>query len=124
MSLSVSRFTRTLSGIATGAMVLAGISLVAVAPANAVPEVCTTTVTATNQDSNGWSFFGSGATGHNDFVAGGLHVWTESNNSTDAAVGSRAVNNILLKDADVPSLNLSDVTGLRPGLDWRAPDLR
>ena len=117
MSFSVSRFTRTLSGVAAGAMVLAGISLVAVAPANAESEACTTTstVTATNQDTNGWSFVGSGATGHNDFVAGGLHVWTESNTSTDVAVGYRAVS-ILLEDAGVPSLNLKDVTDLRPGL--------
>ncbi|HEY9497963.1 MAG TPA: hypothetical protein VIQ78_02955, partial [Terrimesophilobacter sp.] len=46
MSLSVSRFTRTLSAVATAAMVLTGISLVAVAPANAVPA----TVIVTGND--------------------------------------------------------------------------
>lgn len=41
---------------------------------------------------SGWDLSQTRATGHNQLVDGGLHVWTEGNTSTDKAAGYFAVN--------------------------------
>ncbi|MBB5632868.1 putative cell wall-binding protein [Cryobacterium mesophilum] len=61
--------------------------------AQPVLQACTSTSAAavpTNQDSQGWTFGETRATGHNEFVDGGLHVWTEGSTSTDKAAGYKA----------------------------------
>lgn len=58
-----------------------------------VVSACTATTAApvpTNQNSQGWTFGETRATGHNEFVDGGLHVWTEGATSTDKAAGYTA----------------------------------
>lgn len=70
------------------------ISWVTTGAAPVTVEQCATATdggVATNQDANGWTFAETRATGHNEFIAGGLHVWTESNTSTDKAAGYKAV---------------------------------
>ena len=58
------------------------------------------------------------ATGHNDFVADGVRVWTEGNTSTDKAAGYFAVN-ADLADVGEPSMDAvrnDPSTTLRPGM--------
>ncbi len=73
-------------------------------------EICTDVDAgplSTNVDNNGWDFSQSRATGHNDFVADGLHVWTEGDTSTDKAAGYRALSIPL---ADVPLADVGSVS--------------
>lgn len=82
-------------------------------------QVCTTTTTAptvTNQDSQGWTFGQTRSTGHNDFVADGLHVWTEGSTSTDKAAGYKAVNFPLSDVGSDPVINMIDTSGGVPSL--------
>lgn len=84
------------------------------------PQVCTDTssgpvVTATNQQ--GWSFAESRSKGHNEFVDGGLHVWTEDSTSLSKAAGYVALAAPLpLDEVGSPELVLEDVSGVAPSL--------
>lgn len=75
----------------------------------------TTGPVATNLDLNGWTFDQTRATGHNDFVEGGLRVWTESNGSSDKAAGYRDVD-IKLADVGIPALDLTHNSGVAPSI--------
>jgi hypothetical protein len=84
------------------------------------PEIAACTpplgsVAASNLASNGWTFSQTRAQGHNEFTAGGLHIWTESNTSLDKAAGYRAIN-IPLADVGVVGIEFADGFVGRPGL--------
>lgn len=71
---------------------------------------------STNLVANGWDFSETRATGHNDYVDGGLHVYTEGATSTDKAAGYRAAS-FPLADAGLGfSINATDASGGFPGL--------
>lgn len=53
----------------------------------AVITPCGTTNAVTFTALSGWNFSETRSTGHNALTADGLHVWTESNTSTDKAAG-------------------------------------
>jgi len=79
-------------------------------------EVSTlSTNVSTNLDANGWNFSETRTTGHNDYVSGGLHVWTESNTSTDKAAGYHALS-IPFAQVGEPSIVLSDTSGGLPSI--------
>jgi len=79
-------------------------------------EAVTTGGTATDLNANGWSYTESRSTGHNDYVAGGLHVYTEGSKSTDKAAGYHALG-IPLKLIGTPALELASATGGLPGIN-------
>ncbi len=70
---------------------------------------------STNLNANGWTFTETRATGHNDYVSGGLQVYTEGANSTDKAAGYHALS-IPLGRVGEPSISLTGATGVLPGL--------
>jgi putative cell wall-binding protein len=70
---------------------------------------------STNVASNGWTFGESGTTGHNVYTSAGLHVYTESNASTDKAAGYRALD-IPLSAVGVPALDLTVISGGSPSI--------
>src|SRR6478735_2666264 len=98
-----------------------------------VTEVATPTVTATatfspasvnacsalsslvTTDLATWDLSETRAQGHNELVAGGLHVWTDSNTSLSKAAGYYATD-FALQDAGTPSIEFASFTGTRPGL--------
>lgn len=61
-----------------GLALAAALTVTGVATANAATEV-----TVTDADLHGFSFTETRATGHYEFKAGGLHIWTEGATSTD-----------------------------------------
>ncbi|WP_198668873.1 cell wall-binding repeat-containing protein [Homoserinimonas sp. OAct 916] len=108
--------TVAITGLATSysaATLTSGPTGVVTVPA--VVEMCTDVDAgplSTNIDNNGWNFSDTRATGHNDFVADGLHVWTEGDTSTDKTAGYRALS-IPLADVGSVSMDLSNgVAGL------------
>lgn len=70
---------------------------------------------STNLDANGWDFATeTRAKGHNEYVNGGLHVWTDSNDSQSKAAGYKAAS-FALKDAGLGAgINLSTNSGVTP----------
>ena len=70
---------------------------------------------STNLIPNGWTFSETRATGHNDYVAGGLRVWTEGNTSTDKAAAYHALN-APLADIGQPGIDFASYSGVRPGM--------
>jgi len=71
---------------------------------------------STNLDPNGWTFTETRATGHNDYVEGGLHVYTEGATSTDKAAGYIGAS-FDLADAGLGfGLTLTNASGGTPGL--------
>jgi hypothetical protein len=63
-----------------------------------------------------WDLSETRSQGHNELVAGGLHVWTESNTSLDKAAGYYATD-FALQDAGIPSIEFSGTsTGGLPSL--------
>lgn len=58
-------------------------------PVVSTPTVqpCTTTSTIQTTDLSTWNLSETRANGHNTLTANGLHVWTDSNTSTDKAAG-------------------------------------
>ena len=88
-------------------------------PAPVVPimQPCESTSggTATDLNANGWTYGETKATGHNDYVAGGLNVYTEGATSTDKAAGYHAVG-LPLGKIGVPSMLLANISGGHPGL--------
>ena len=84
----------------------------------AIIAPCTATTsggTATDLNANGWNYTETRATGHNDYVAGGLNVYTEGATSTDKAAGYHAVG-LPLGKIGVPSMLLANISGGHPGL--------
>lgn len=71
--------------------------------------------TATELNANGWTYSETRATGHNVYVAGGLHVYTEGSTSTDKAAGYHAVG-VPLKLIGTPAIDLTATSGGLPGL--------
>ncbi len=56
------------------------------------------------------------ANGHYEFLSGGgLHIWTDSNTSTDKVAGYRAVSKTMLADVGDPSLDYTNTAGGEPG---------
>ena len=93
---------------ASGALVVAALALAA--PASAAT---TTYITPAQLDTSE-----TRATGHNDFVPDGVHVWTEGSTSTDKAAGYFAVD-ADLADVGEPSMDTvrnDPTTTLRPGM--------
>ncbi|MEO6826783.1 MAG: hypothetical protein ABI255_02445 [Microbacteriaceae bacterium] len=70
---------------------------------------------STNLAANGWTFTETRSTGHNDYVDGGLHVWTESNTSTDKAAGYHPLS-IPLSEVGEPAIALKDSSGVLPSI--------
>jgi len=66
---------------------------------------CTTTNSVVTTDLSTWDLSETRATGHNQIVPGGLHIWTESNTSTDKAAGYYTTNFPL---ADLGTNNIAD----------------
>jgi len=70
---------------------------------------------STNLNHNGWDFSETRSTGHNDYVESGLHVYTESNGSTDKAAGYHALS-IPLAQVGEPSITLENSSGGLPSI--------
>ena len=66
-------------------------------------------------DLSTWDLSQTRTSGHNELVAGGLHVWTDSNTGEDKAAAYYATN-FALQDAGVPSIAFSSYTDGRPSL--------
>jgi hypothetical protein len=128
---------RTTATLLTGALTTGSALLLSVAaPGVASASGCGTT-TLNESGSTAWNAPGrfstlagdTRATGHNEVVDGGLHVWTESNTGTDKAAALYPVANLPLADQTAESaydLDLTAVTGGKPGynlvLDINGPD--
>ena len=82
-----------------------------------LPKVaaCSATNTYETVNLNNWNLGDTRATGHNQLVPNGLHVWTEGATSTDKAAGYFATN-FALQDAGVPAINFASTSGGTPGL--------
>ncbi|MGV8897201.1 MAG: cell wall-binding repeat-containing protein [Rhodoglobus sp.] len=81
-------------------------------------EACAAVVAApatTSVASGGWTFGETRATGHNVFTADGLHVYTESDSSTDKAAGYKALS-IPLSEVGVPAIDLTVNSGGSPSI--------
>jgi hypothetical protein len=106
------------STLLTSAFVVAFSSLTAIAPfilapkAGAISGVHTTSLGA----GGGWDFSETRATGHNQLVSNGLHVWTEGATSTDKAAGYYATPGLNLSDVDSTSIDFANYTGGRPSV--------
>jgi hypothetical protein len=71
---------------------------------------------STNLNPNGWTFAETRATGHNEYVEGGLNVYTEGSTSTDKAAGYIGAT-FDLADAGLGfGINMVNVSGGVPGL--------
>ncbi len=70
---------------------------------------------ASNLDSNGWTFSQTRAKGHNQFVAGGLRIYTEDSSTLSKAAGYHPIDIAL---ADVGTVGIEFAAGFdkRPGL--------
>ncbi|MBH0022630.1 cell wall-binding repeat-containing protein [Salinibacterium sp. SWN248] len=121
---SVAAHTKKPLAVASTMLLAIGISVTSAIPATASPapagttEVCSAVTqgpVATNQISQGWTFADTRATGHNDFTAAGLHVWTEGAISSDKAAAYKSVD-IALTDVGIPALHLGATTGTQPSL--------
>jgi hypothetical protein len=64
---------------------------------------------------NNWDLSDTRATGHNQLVSNGLHVYTEGAASTDKAAGYFATN-FALQDAGTPAINYASTNGGTPGM--------
>lgn len=99
----------------TLALILAVSTVTAVAPfilsqkAQAAGVVHTT-------DLSTWDLSETRATGHNNLVADGLHVWTEGATSTDKAAGYIQTPGLSLADVDSTAINFASYTGGRPSV--------
>lgn len=71
--------------------------------------------TSTTIDHNGWNFSETGKTGHNYYVADGLHVYTEGKTSTDKAAGYHAIS-VPLAGVGTPSIDLTNSGSSTPGI--------
>ena len=87
-------------------------SAISASVANALSSIHTTSL-------QGWDLTETRTTGHNQLVAGGLHVWTESNGTTDKAAGYYATAGLNLSDVDSASIDFASFEGGRPGLQLK-----
>ena len=76
---------------------------------------CDSLTSLLTNDLGTWDLTQTRTGGHNELVAGGLHVWTESNTSEDKAAGYYAVS-FPLAEIGVPSIEIASYTGGRPSL--------
>jgi hypothetical protein len=81
----------------------ATVSLASVNACGSLSSVVTTNLAT-------WDLSQTRSQGHNELVAGGLHVWTESNTSEDKAAGYSATD-FALQDAGAPSIEFSGTPG-------------
>lgn len=83
----------------------------------AVP--CTTTTAgplSTNLDNAGWTFGESRSGGHHEYVASGLHIWTDGSGSNDKSAGYQATD-FPLSQVGIPALDYANTSGeSAPGL--------
>ncbi|QAV70814.1 cell wall-binding repeat-containing protein [Salinibacterium sp. UTAS2018] len=115
--------SRRIAAIGSTALLVVGVSVTAALPANAAAsapttEACTAITagpTATNQNAKGWTFADTRATGHNEFTATGLRVWTDGTTSTDKAAAYKATD-IALQDVGEPLVNFVSNSGGVPSL--------
>lgn len=63
-----------------------------------------------------WFLGETRATGHNELVTNGLHVWTEGATNTDKAAGYYATPGLLLADIDSTSINFYSYQDGRPSV--------
>lgn len=80
---------------------------------------CTTTTAApvsTNLDNAGWTFGESKSGGHHEYVASGLHIWTDGSGSDDKSAGYHATD-FPLSQVGIPALGYANTSGeSAPGL--------
>ncbi|HEY4151860.1 MAG TPA: hypothetical protein VGM38_00925 [Pseudolysinimonas sp.] len=85
----------------------------------ACATACTTTTVgqvSTNLDNAGWTFGESKSGGHHEYVASGLHIWTDGSGSDDKSAGYLATD-FPLSQVGIPSLGYSNASGeSAPGL--------
>lgn len=86
-------------------------------------SACPVENTIKSTDLTNWYMGDTGTAGHNEIVANGLHVWTDSNTSTDKAAGyyyfsANGKSNLPLKDVCVPSIDQTNNT------DGRLPSIQ
>lgn len=82
-----------------------------------LPKVvaCSVTNNYETVNLNNWDLSQTRATGHNELVANGLHIWTQGATSTDKVAGYFATN-FALQDAGVPAISYVSTNGGTPGL--------
>ncbi|MDR6904460.1 hypothetical protein J2X63_000146 [Agromyces sp. 3263] len=88
-------------------------------PCEPVLTACATTTSVVTTDLKTWSLGETRATGHNELVDGGLHIWTEGTTTTDKAAGYFPTNLPLasLGTGTIDgSLDYTATTGPEPGL--------
>ena len=102
---TMGRLGRVGAGLTAGAIATAGL-VIGYAPAAHAAQIVLTPVDV-NTDA-------TRATGHNDFLEDGVHVWTEGNTSTDKAAGYFDLHRPLA-DVGEPTMNW-DGTSPAPGL--------
>ena len=87
-------------------------------PAVAVAPLAVTTLHSTDKNAAGWAFGESRAFGHHEYVANGLHVWTEDDGaglSTSKSAGYVAAS-FPLADAASTTINFTSYSGVRPSV--------
>ena len=87
-------------------------------PVAVVASLAVTTVRSTDKNAAGWAFGESRAFGHHEYVADGLHVWTEDDHaglSTSKSAGYVAAS-FPLADAATTSIDFRSYSGVRPSV--------
>ena len=82
-------------------------------------SACTTTGNVVTTNLSNWNLSETRATGHNQLLADGLHVWTEGTTSTDKAAGYYAVDFPLADTGNqtiAQSIEYDASFGITPGL--------
>ena len=110
-------------GFVSGALTFAGLLVVSVTAAllgGVGSATAGTSVVATPSNLHGWAFDETRATGHYEFVDGGLRLWTEGATSTDKVAGYVAVGDGVtlagVAAGPAPSLDYGVTFGPQPGL--------
>jgi hypothetical protein len=85
------------------------------APPPPTVEACSGLTSVVTTSLSTWDLSETRTQGHNELVAGGLHVWTESNTSVDKAAAYYATD-FALQQAGAPSIEFASFTGGRPSL--------
>lgn len=114
LTIQPKRFGNKLAAfVAVAALVLQpAFSLVASQVANAVAG----TVATDQSNLSSWDFSETRTKGHNALVNGGLHVWTDSNDSQSKAAGYYATPGLSLSDISSTSIEFVSYTGVRPSV--------
>ncbi len=88
------------------------------APCTAPCTTMTVAPVSTNLDNAGWTFGESRSGGHHEYVASGLHIWTDGSGSDDKSAGYVATN-FPLSQAGSPGLAYTNSSGgSAPGLQF------